>query len=116
MPIESAGEKGNTEARVHSRQQSPAENDHSQEGPPPFKVFISYAHEDRLLCEQLKKQLGPLEHSVEITIWQDQEILPGGSWSKEINDHLDEADLILLLVSADFIASEYCWDKEVRKA
>ncbi len=80
------------------------------------KVFISYAHDDQELHEQLRNHLSPLERLEKITIWHDQKILPGEDWEHQINAHLNEADLILLLVSADFIKSNYCWNQEVRKA
>ena len=81
-----------------------------------IKVFISYAHEDQELHNKLKAHLRPLERSGQITIWQDQEIGAGENWEEEINTRLNEADLILFLVSASFMVSEYCWDKEVQKA
>src|SRR5436305_3391501 len=80
------------------------------------KVFISYAHADQELHKQLNDHLSPLKYSGDITIWHDQEIPVGANWEDQINTHLDEADLILLLVSASFIASKYCWNKEVRAA
>ena len=51
-----------------------------------------------------------------ISAWHDRRILPGGDWDHEIDDRLEYARIILLLVSADFIASDYCWDKEVKRA
>ncbi len=51
-----------------------------------------------------------------ISAWHDRAIPPGGVWEAEILGHLERADIILLLVSADFLASEYCWDKEVAHA
>ncbi len=80
------------------------------------KVFISYAHADQELCKQLQDHLSPLIRSGRMTIWQDQEIPAGEDWENHINTRLNDADLILLLVSASFIASNYCWNKEVREA
>ncbi len=80
------------------------------------KVFISYAHADQELRKKLEDHLSPLLYSGEITIWQDQEIPAGANWEDQINAHLSSADLILLLVSASFIASKYCWNKEVQAA
>lgn len=57
-----------------------------------------------------------LEYSEKITIWQDQEIPPGANWEDQINTHLNDADIILLLVSASFISSKYCWNREVQVA
>lgn len=81
-----------------------------------IKVFISYAHEDRDLRKKLEDHLSSLKHSGEISIWQDQEIPLGANWKDQINTHLDEAHLILLLVSSSFLASDYCWNKEVQAA
>ena len=80
------------------------------------KVFISYAHADQELRKKLEDHLSPLKYSGKITIWQDQEIPAGANWEDQINTHLNEADLILLLVSSSFIASKYCWNKEVQTA
>lgn len=81
-----------------------------------IKVFISYAHVDRDLHKKLEDHLSSLKYSREITIWQDQEIPLGANWKDQINTHLNEAHLILLLVSASFISSDYCWNKEVLAA
>jgi len=77
------------------------------------KVFISYSHEDKELHERLDNHLSTLKRSGEITIWRDQQILPGNNWSSQIKTRLKEADVILLLVSASFLASQYCWEEEV---
>ncbi len=81
-----------------------------------LKVFYSYAHEDRDLCERLKRFLTPLRHTNVIADWYDRDISAGEEWEKQIDDHLNSADLIVLLVSADFIASDYCWGVEVKRA
>ena len=80
------------------------------------RVFISYAHADKELRQRLEEHLSSLKYSGEIVVWQDQEIPAGANWEDQINTHLDEADLILLLISASFIASKYCWNKEVQAA
>jgi eukaryotic-like serine/threonine-protein kinase len=80
----------------------------------PIKVFIGYSHEDQELHKKLREHLIPLERSRKITIWQDQEISAGTNWEREIITHLNEADLILLLVSSSFIASHYCWNTEMQ--
>ncbi len=82
----------------------------------PFKFFISYAHTDRKLRKRLEGHLSSLTRSNAISIWQDQVILAGGDWDKDIQDHLKEADVILLLVSSHFMDSSYCWDNEIQKA
>jgi internalin A len=48
--------------------------------------------------------------------WHDRKIEAGAEWKQKIDDNLERADIILLLVSADFIASDYCYEKELQRA
>src|SRR3989442_14799566 len=80
------------------------------------KVFYCYAREDKTLRDELDRHLSPLRRSKLIITWYDGEIAPGSEWEQEINTRLEEANLILLLVSPTFIASDYCWGKEMRRA
>lgn len=82
----------------------------------PLYIFISYAHEDEPDCDKLKRQLASLKEENEIKIWNDRKILPGADWNCEINEKLERADIILLLVSDHFIASEYIKGIEIEKA
>jgi len=77
-------------------------------------VFVSYAHKDERFRERVDKHLTTLRRQGLIRVWNDRRIAYG-DFGSEINTHLETADLILLLVSADFIASEYCF-KEMEKA
>ncbi|MDZ8077511.1 MAG: SUMF1/EgtB/PvdO family nonheme iron enzyme [Nostoc sp. DcaGUA01] len=81
-----------------------------------LKVFFSYSHADEPLKNELVKHLGILKRQGVISTWDDREIPPGGEWNQLINENLNTADIILLLVSADFIHSEYCWGVEVTTA
>lgn len=81
-----------------------------------WQVFYSYSHKDADLCERLRTYLAPLKQKTKISEWYDREIEPGTNWDTEINAQLDSANLILFLVSADFLASEYCFGVEVEKA
>ncbi|MDZ8236553.1 MAG: toll/interleukin-1 receptor domain-containing protein [Nostoc sp. ChiQUE01a] len=81
-----------------------------------LKVFFSYSHADEPLKDELVKHLGILKRQGIISTWDDRQIPPGGEWNQLINENLNAADIILLLVSADFIHSEYCWDVEVSTA
>jgi TIR domain len=81
-----------------------------------WRVFYSYSHKDADLRERLATYLAPLKQQRKISEWHDRRVEPGADWDTEINDELDSADLILLLVSADFLASEYCFGVEVEKA
>lgn len=80
------------------------------------KVFFSYCHKDEELRDELAKHLRILERQGVIASWHDRMILPGEEWNHEINSYLNTADIILLLISSDFIASDYCWDTEVTRA
>jgi TIR domain/HEAT repeats len=81
-----------------------------------WRVFYSYSHEDATLRDRLGKYLAPLVHQKKIVEWHDRKIEPGSNWETEISSQLEFAHLILLLVSADFLASEYCFGVEVEKA
>ncbi len=80
------------------------------------KLFLSYSHKDEPLKDQLNVFLAPLRRSGKIAVWQDRQILPGTEWDAAIKQELAEADIILLLVSPDFIASEYIWKYEIAGA
>ncbi len=80
------------------------------------KIFYCYAHEDKPLRDELGRHLGPLRNQGWITEWHDQEIQPGTDWKQEINVHLSTADIVLLLISADFMDSDYCYGVEMQRA
>jgi len=79
-------------------------------------IFISYSHRDEKLRDELETHLKLLARLGVISTWTDRKIIPGGEWSQEIDRRMSAADIILLLVSADFIASDYCWGKELSMA
>lgn len=76
-------------------------------------IFLSYSHKDEVLRDELETHLKLLQRQGIISIWHDRKIPAGKDWDQEIDLHLEKAKIILLLISADFIASEYCWGKEV---
>ncbi|HYU76793.1 MAG TPA: TIR domain-containing protein [Ktedonobacteraceae bacterium] len=82
----------------------------------PLSVFISYAHEDELLRQQLETHLSLLRRGGSIADWHDRQIMPGAQWAQEIDEHLETASIILLLVSPDFLDSDYCYDIEMKRA
>jgi TIR domain len=82
----------------------------------PIRVFFSYAHQDEHLRDELAKQLKILERNGTIQGWHDRKITPGSEWKGEIDQHLERAQIILLLISPDFLNSDYCWEVEMRKA
>ena len=81
-----------------------------------WRVFYSYSHKDAEQRERLSAFLAPLKHQQKIIEWHDRKIEPGANWETEISVELESADLILLLVSADFLNSEYCFGVEMEKA
>jgi subtilisin family serine protease len=77
-------------------------------------VFVSYAHEDDSYREQLDISLAPLRRDkLIIATWNDREILAGEEWEREIDEKLNSADIILLLVSRYFFASDYISEHEL---
>jgi TIR domain len=82
----------------------------------PVEVFYSYAHEDEAFRKTLDKHLSLLQRQDLITAWHDRRILPGTDWSQAIDEHLERASVILLLISADFLASDYCYGIEMQRA
>jgi hypothetical protein len=82
----------------------------------PVEVFYSYAHEDEALRNELEKHLSLLHRLGLISSWHDRQIVAGTNWAKGIDTHLETASLILLLVSADFLASNYCYGIEMNRA
>jgi TIR domain/WD domain, G-beta repeat len=82
----------------------------------PVKIFCCYARKDQSLLLKLITHLTSLEHEGLITLWADVNINAGMEWEKEIDRHLYTARIILLLISPDFMASEYCYSHEMQGA
>jgi hypothetical protein len=82
----------------------------------PTNVFVSYAHEDASLERELVKHLEPLRRQEIIDVWHDRELKGGDEWDKEISKTLEKADIILLLISVDFMNSVYCYENELEIA
>ena len=80
------------------------------------KVFFSYSHDDEIYRDQLEKHLSLLKRQNLIEAWHDRRILAGSILNNSISDELETANIILLLVSASFIASDYCYSKEMTRA
>ncbi len=80
------------------------------------EIFFIYAHDDERLRNQLEKQLSLFKLQGLITGWHDREIGAGMEYADEINAHLNSASIILLLISPDFMASQYCYGIEMKRA
>ena len=80
------------------------------------EVFYTYAHKDETFRNKLETHLSLLQRQGLITAWHDRHIQPGTDWSQAIDEHLERASVILLLISADFLASDYCYGIEMKRA
>src|ERR1700687_492857 len=80
------------------------------------EVFCAYARADEKWLRQLETHLSGLERQRLISLWHDRQILPGSNWEETIDAHLETASVILLLISADFVASNYCYGIEMKRA
>ncbi|TWB56132.1 toll/interleukin-1 receptor domain-containing protein [Nitrospirillum viridazoti] len=79
------------------------------------RVFCSYSHADEALRKRLDVHLVPYKRQG-VTVWNDREMLAGDQLDETIRQELAVADVILLLLSPDFIASPYCYDVEMQRA
>src|SRR3954471_19312466 len=90
--------------------------------PPPappasrLSLFYSYSSKDGALRDELETALSLLRRQGVLSGWHDRRVEAGTEWERQIDQHLEAADVILLLVSADFLASDYCYDKEMKRA
>ncbi len=80
------------------------------------ELFCSYAHEDKRWLQKLETHLSLLKRQGLVSLWHDRLIAPGADWAKTLDAHLETASVILLLVSADFLASDYCYGVEMKRA
>jgi hypothetical protein len=85
-------------------------------GGAPVEIFISYSHTDADLASLLDIHLAALRREGLVATWIDRQIGPGTQWRDAIDERLNRAAVVLILVSANFIASDYCWDVELRRA
>ncbi|MEO5990178.1 MAG: toll/interleukin-1 receptor domain-containing protein [Ferruginibacter sp.] len=81
-----------------------------------INLFFSYSHKDESLRNELEKHLSILKRNGVISSWHDRCILPGAGIDEEISMNIQKADIILLLVSSDFLSSDYCYDNEMNYA
>jgi TIR domain len=82
----------------------------------PVSIFLSYAREDEPLRKELEKHLSLLQRQGFLSTWHDRQIQPGANWAEMIDEQLEKASIILLLISADFLASDYCYGIEMQRA
>jgi TIR domain len=98
------------------RDNRPGRHDSAEARPAPLRLFYSYSHKDEAMREVLDTHLALLKREGVIADWHDRKIIAGQEWKGRIDRNLDEADIILLLVSANFLASDYCYEIEMQRA
>ena len=81
-----------------------------------LELFYSYSHRDEELRDELEKHLTILRRQGVIRDWHDRKITAGTDWDGQIHERLEQSELILLLISSDFLASDYCYDVELERA
>jgi hypothetical protein len=81
-----------------------------------INVFYSYAHEDEASCGEVMQCIEPLRSEGIISEWYDRRIIAGEDWQKQISDTLARSKIVLLMISPDFLASDYCMGVELRHA
>ena len=82
----------------------------------PLTLFVSYSHGDEALKDDLVMHLANLKRQGQIRAWQDRDIEAGAEWDAAIKQQLETAEIILLLITARFINSDYCYDLEMQRA
>ncbi|MEE4071383.1 TIR domain-containing protein [Pseudomonas viridiflava] len=80
------------------------------------KVFVSYSHKDKSHLDTFITCLSNMKRQNEISTWTDKDVTGGDLWKNKIDQNLQEAEIIILLISPDFMHSEYCYDIEMKKA
>ena len=79
-------------------------------------IFIAYAHEDESILAELKTHLSVLERTQNVTVWYDGLVMPGQEWQTTTKEVMQKSQIILLLISADFIASDECYNESMTQA
>jgi len=80
----------------------------------PITAFVSYSHRDTGEQAELRKHLAPLERQGHLRMWNDARILAGDDWSPRISENLERSQLVLVLLSPDYLASDACSRELVR--
>ncbi|AYL97743.1 COR domain-containing protein [Mucilaginibacter celer] len=80
------------------------------------RIFISYSHRNESFKDEFRTMISPMEKAGHWKIWDDRWLLPGDSWNKEIIRHLNESNIIVLMITADFFKSNFIYDIELTRA
>jgi hypothetical protein len=84
--------------------------------PGPIEVFCAYSHANEKQRAKMEKHISQLKNDGLISTWHDRKISAGKEWEQQIDEHLNAAKVILLLISGDFLASDYCYGVEMKRA
>jgi len=109
-------EAGSSAAPTVAPAPAPAPENPTSAEPQPLSVFISYSHRDEEFKDELVVHLSMLKRQGKIRAWQDRDIDAGAEWDDEIKQQLESAEVILLLITPRFLASDYCYDIEMQRA
>lgn len=82
----------------------------------PINIFFSYASEDEALQQQLERHLSIFRHEEAVSMWHRRKVIAGENWEDKVNEGLSKADVILLLVSSDYVSLDYLWQSEMLQA
>lgn len=85
----------------------------SAQPPSGTRIFISYSHADAAWLERLRRHLKPLVRQGDLEVWDDTHLQPGDDWKQEIGEALERAQVAVLLISADFFASDFIDENEL---
>ena len=80
------------------------------------QAFLSYSHADEEYVQRLRIHLKPLEKKYNFVVWDDKKLKPGDKWKEEILQNIEQSSVVILLISADFLASQFVMDFEYPKA
>lgn len=79
-------------------------------------LFLSYSHHDVAMRNELEVHLSVLKRNGLVRAWHDRQITAGSDLDREFSEHLEQADVMLLLLSPHFLASDYCYESEAQRA
>jgi hypothetical protein len=80
------------------------------------EIFCSYSHKDEPLRREFETHVTMMRRQNLVQIWHDRQVVAGDDWAGEIDQHLNTADIVTLFVSSDFLASDYCYERELARA
>lgn len=78
-----------------------------------LRIFFSYSHKDEQYRDELDKHFTMLKRNCRIETWHDRKIMPGDNWDATIKQQLETADIVLIMISADLLNSDYIWEQEL---